>query len=65
MTDSFFKFKNKSYLFSKNLLKIKYLVLVFLLGTALFGVSYIFIASPLSLITRFYGLVIFPLISFL
>ena len=65
VTDALFKFKNKSYLFSKNLLKIKYLVLVFLLGSALFGVSYIFIASPLSLITRFYGLVIFPVISFL
>ncbi len=63
--DALFDFKNRSYLFSINLLKIKYLVLVFLLGSALFGVSYVFFASPLSLITRFYGLVLFPLISFL
>ncbi len=65
VTDALFRFTDKSYLFSKNLLRIKYLVLVFLLGSALFGVSYIFTASPLSLITRFYGLVIFPVISFL
>jgi len=64
-TDALFGFKNKSSLFSKNLLKMKYLVLVFLLGSALFGVSFVFFASPLSLITRFYGLVLFPVISFL
>jgi len=65
LTDSLFRFKNKHYLFSKNLLKIKYLVLFFLLGAAFFGVSYAFFASPLSLITRLYGLIIFPIISFL
>jgi ferredoxin len=69
--DALFRFKNKPGLFSKNqlklnnLVKIKYLVLAFLLGSALFGVSYVFFASPLSLITRFYGLVLFPVISFL
>lgn len=65
MTDTLFKSRNNHYLFSKNLLKIKYMVLIFLLGAALFGASYVFFASPLSLITRFYGLVIFPVISFL
>ncbi len=65
ITDSLFRFKNKPYLFSTNLLKIKYLVLFFLLGSAFFGVSYVFFASPLSLITRFYGLIIFPVISFI
>ncbi len=71
VTDALFGFKNNTYLFSKNqfkiknLVKIKYLILAFLLGSALFGVSYVFFASPLSLITRFYGLILFPVISFL
>jgi ferredoxin len=70
-TDVLFGFRDKTYLFSKNqlktknLVKIKYFILAFLLGSALFGVSYVFFASPLSLITRFYGLIIFPVISFL
>lgn len=64
LTDTVFKFNNKKYLFSKNLLKVKYLVLAFLIGSALCGVSFIFFASPLSLITRFYGLVIYPVVSF-
>jgi polyferredoxin len=65
VTDSLFRVKSTPYMFSKNLLKIKYLILIFLLGSALFGVSYAFFASPLSLITRLYGLIIFPVISFL
>ncbi len=71
VTDALFGYKNKTNLFSKNhskienLLKLKYLILLFLLGSALFGVSYVFFASPLSLITRFYGLILFPVISFL
>ena len=44
---------------------IKYLVLAFFLGAALFGVSFVFLASPLSLITRFYGTVIWPAAAFL
>lgn len=40
--------------------KIKYLILFFILGAALAGVSLVFTASPLSLITRFYGLIIYP-----
>ncbi|MCP4669886.1 MAG: 4Fe-4S dicluster domain-containing protein [Desulfobacula sp.] len=71
VTDALFGYRNKIYLFSKkqlkinNLVKTKYLILLFLLGSALFGVSYVFFASPLSLITRFYGLILFPVISFL
>ncbi len=41
---------------------IKYLLLCFVLATSLLGVSSIFFFSPLSLITRFYGFVIYPLI---
>jgi len=44
---------------------LKYLVLIALTGAAVFGVSYVFIASPLSLITRFYGLIILPAVNYL
>ncbi|MCP4347198.1 MAG: 4Fe-4S dicluster domain-containing protein [Desulfobacterales bacterium] len=44
---------------------VKYIVLIFMLGASVLGVSFIFAGSPLSLITRFYGLVIFPALSFL
>jgi len=44
---------------------IKYLGLAFLLGAALLGVSFVFTAAPLSLITRFYGLVLLPVLMFL
>jgi len=40
--------------------RIKYHVLVFILGSALCGISLVFAASPLSLITRFYGLIVYP-----
>ncbi|MEW6187743.1 MAG: 4Fe-4S dicluster domain-containing protein [Thermodesulfobacteriota bacterium] len=43
--------------------RIKYLLLGFLLGGSFLGVSWVFIASPLSLITRFYGIFIYPLLS--
>ena len=44
---------------------IKYLLLAFLLGAALCGVSFVFLAAPLSLITRLYALVVHPLLAFL
>lgn len=44
---------------------VKYLVLLFIMGSALLGVSLVFVASPLSLITRLFGLVIFPVVSLL
>ena len=43
--------------------RLKYLVLAFLLGAALLGVSFVFAASPLSLITRLYGLLIYPVLA--
>jgi len=47
----------------KKLRTIKYYVMVFLFGSAVIGVSLVFIASPLSLITRLYGLVIYPVVT--
>ena len=43
---------------------VKYGVLGFILGGAVLGVSFVFVASPLSLITRFYGLLIHPILAF-
>lgn len=40
---------------------LKYLALFFIVGTSLVGVSSVFFLSPLSLITRFYSFVIYPL----
>ena len=45
--------------------RLKYHVLAFILGAASLGVSFVFIASPLCLITRFYGLIIYPAFTFL
>jgi MauM/NapG family ferredoxin protein len=45
--------------------QLKYQVLVFILAAGLLGISWIFLASPLSLITRFYGLLIYPAVSFM
>jgi MauM/NapG family ferredoxin protein len=50
---------------ANRLTRLKYMVLVFLLGSAMLGVSYVFFAAPLALITRAYGVVLFPVISFL
>ncbi len=49
----------------RSLKTIKYQILLFILGAALVGVSFVFLASPISLITRFYGLIIYPFASFL
>lgn len=43
--------------------RIKYLLLFFVLGAAILGVSAVFLASPLSLITRFYALLIHPMLA--
>lgn len=40
--------------------RVKYLLLVFIAAAALLGVSALFLASPLSLITRFYALLVHP-----
>lgn len=41
---------------------LKYLFLIGLAGSALVGISWIFLFSPLSLATRFYSFVIYPLV---
>jgi len=43
--------------------RIKYYLLSFLIGASILGVSLVFLASPIPLITRFYGLLVNPLIS--
>ncbi|MCF8110619.1 MAG: 4Fe-4S binding protein [Desulfobacteraceae bacterium] len=43
-------------------LRLKYCILAFTAGSALFGVTFVFWAAPLALITRFYGLVIYPVV---
>ncbi|QTA81648.1 4Fe-4S cluster protein [Desulfonema limicola] len=53
---------------SKNrgrLLYAKYLILIFIAAGAVLGVSLVFTASPLSLITRFYGLLVYPVLAFI
>ncbi len=42
--------------------QIKYYILAFVAGSAFLGVTFVFWASPLSLITRFYGLVVYPVV---
>ncbi len=65
ISDRFFRTRNKD----QNALdpdkevklrKIKYFILFFILGMAILSISSVFLASPLSLITRFYGLVVYP-----
>jgi len=51
--------------FSRALSNFKYLFLAFILGAAAGGISLVFLGSPLSLITRFYGLLVFPVLSLL
>jgi len=40
---------------------VKYLVLIALAGSAVVGISWIFLFSPLSLMTRFYSFVLYPM----
>jgi len=40
---------------------VKYLILISLAGAAVAGISWIFLFSPLSLMTRFYSFVLYPL----
>ncbi|MDY6970792.1 MAG: 4Fe-4S binding protein [Thermodesulfobacteriota bacterium] len=49
----------------KRFRSIKYLSLFFLFGASIVGVSWVFFAAPLSLITRFYGLFLHPLLVFI
>jgi MauM/NapG family ferredoxin protein len=43
--------------------RFKYLLLFFITGAALLGVSFVFPAAPMVLATRFFGLLIYPVIS--
>jgi MauM/NapG family ferredoxin protein len=43
--------------------RLKYYLLLFLIGASILGVSLVFVAAPIPLITRFYGLLINPLVS--
>ena len=43
----------------------KYAILTFIIAGGLVGISWVFLASPLSLITRFYGLLIYPVVALL
>lgn len=65
VSDRIFRPRKKRSFFSDHLKKVKYLLLPFLGVAALFSVSYVFIASPLSLITRFYGLLINSMAAFM
>lgn len=49
--------------FSSRWRPVKFYLLAFIMAAALFGVSLVFLASPLSLITRFYGMVVFPILA--
>lgn len=42
---------------------LKYMVFFFLLGASFLGVSFVFTAAPLSLITRAYGLLVHPVLA--
>ncbi len=64
-TDKLFGISRKKQRETGKLRLLKYIILFFLLGVSLLGVSFVFTAAPLSLITRFYGLLIHPVLAFL
>lgn len=64
-TDKLFGTKRKRQPEAGKLRLLKYIILFFLSGAALLGVSFVFVAAPLSLITRFYGLLVHPVLAFL
>ncbi|MBN1107024.1 MAG: 4Fe-4S binding protein, partial [Deltaproteobacteria bacterium] len=45
--------------------QLKYLILAGLAGSAFMGIGYHFLFAPLSIITRFYGLVLYPVFALL
>jgi MauM/NapG family ferredoxin protein len=54
--------KNNSYESTQRYRKWKYLGLIAILASAFTGVSLVYWGSPLSLVTRFYGLVVYPVL---
>ncbi|GBC61577.1 4Fe-4S ferredoxin [Desulfonema ishimotonii] len=45
--------------------RIRYRLLFFILGAGMMGISFVFLAAPLSLITRLYSLILYPALCFL
>ncbi len=45
------------------LYRLKYFILFFIIGSGILGVSSVFIGAPLSLVTRFYALLVYPIIA--
>lgn len=64
-SDRIINLKKKKGKGKESLYKLKYFLLFFMIGAGILGVSAIFIGAPLSLITRFYALLIHPLLSLL
>lgn len=65
VADKLFSPVYKNQVRSGSLRPLKYMTLIFMAIAAALGVSFVFLASPLSLITRFYGLIILPLLVLL
>ena len=64
-SDRLLNLKKKKGKGRENLYRLKYFILFFIVGAGILGVSAVFIGSPLSLITRFYALLIYPVLSLL
>ena len=66
VTDRLFKQKgkNRRKTMPSFLKSFKHQFLFFVMGAALLGVSLVFLGSPLSLITRLYGLIIYPVLCY-
>ncbi|KPA11247.1 4Fe-4S ferredoxin iron-sulfur binding domain-containing protein [Candidatus Magnetomorum sp. HK-1] len=62
-TDNYIKPKKYQLRLPIDLHYFKYYVLVFIFGAALLGISLVYWVSPISLITRFFGLVLYPVIT--
>jgi ferredoxin-type protein NapF len=64
-SDRILNLKKKKEKGRKNLYRLKYFILFFIIGSGIFGVSAVFLGAPLSLITRFYALLVYPVLSLL
>ncbi len=64
-SDRILNLKKKKGKGRENLYRLKYFMLFFIIGAGILGVSAVFVGSPLSLITRFYALLVYPVLSLL
>ncbi len=64
-SDRLLNLKKKKGKGKENLYRLKYIILFFIIGSGILGVSAVFIGAPLSLITRFYALLLYPVFSLL